>query len=120
MTQYKRCKRYQDVQFAASDPLPQNLPTPLLDFLMNRHFKDKVIAFICERIQSLIKPAHGRALIVDFKGPPKLYTHPTACASDVMGLVELGESDVKFARYVHIMGNSIVYATDGDYIPISL
>lgn len=32
----------------------------------------------------------------------------------------MGESDVKFVRYVHMLGNSIVYATDGDYMAISL
>eukprot|EP00961_Rhodomonas_salina_P044911 603234-Rhodomonas_salina.2 len=118
MTQYKRCKKYQDVNFSRSDPLPQNIPEQWLDHMMNRNFKDKVISFVCERIQALVKPAKERTLIVDFKGPPKLYTDATGCPQDIMNLTELGESDIKFARYVHILGNSIVYATDGDYIPI--
>lgn len=120
MTQYKRCKRYQDVHFSKADPLPQNIPNPWIDHMMNRNFKDKVISFVCERIQSLVQPAEGRTLIVDFKGPPKIYTNTNTCPQDIMNMSELGESDIKFARYVHMLGNSIVYATDGDYIPISL
>jgi hypothetical protein len=86
-----------------------------------RHpLQDKVISLVCERIQSLIKPSFDRVLIVDFKGAPKLYTSPTTCPVDVPGIAELGESDVKYARYVHILGNSIVCATDGDYIPIAM
>lgn len=120
MTQYKRCKRYQDVQFTQSDPLPQNVPSPWIDHMMNRHFKDKVISLVCERVQALTQPSRERVLIVDFKGPPKMYNHPTACPTDIDSLCEMGESDVKFTRYVEMLGNSIVYATDGDYIAISL
>jgi hypothetical protein len=121
MTQQKRCTRYNDVVFTPADHLPLNIPTEQWsEYMMNRHFKDKVISLVCERIQSLIKPTHDHALIVDFKGPPKLYTSPIACPIDVPGITELGESDVKYVRYVHMLGNSIVCATDGDYIPIAL
>eukprot|EP00961_Rhodomonas_salina_P305070 3941838-Rhodomonas_salina.4 len=120
MTQYKRCTRYQEVDFSSADSLPSTIPTPLTDYMMNRHFKDKVISFICERIQLLVKPSPDKTLIVDFKGPPKLYNSSSACPIDIQGLTEMGESDVKFTRYVHIFGNSIVYATDGDYLVISL
>eukprot|EP00961_Rhodomonas_salina_P231900 3132826-Rhodomonas_salina.4 len=120
MTQYKRCTRYQEVAFSSADSLPSKIPSPLTDYMMNRHFKDKVISFICERIQSLVKPTPDKTLIVDFKGPPKLYNSPSACPVDIQGLTEMGESDVKFTRYVHIFGNSIVYATDGDYLVICL
>jgi len=120
MTQYKRCKRYQDVQFSQGDPLPQNPPTPWLDHMMNRYFKDRVISMVCEKIQGLIKPTREQVLIVDFKGPPKMYNDAVNCAVDIPGLKEMGESDVKFTRYVHMLGNSVVYATDGDYLAISL
>eukprot|EP00961_Rhodomonas_salina_P294711 3934805-Rhodomonas_salina.2 len=120
MTQIKRCKRFQDVQFSKADQLPDIPPSPWIDHMMNRHFKDKVISLVCERIQHLVQPCAERTLIVDFKGAPKLYTRPDGCPEDISFLGELGESDIKFTRYVHMLGNSIVYATDGDYIPICL
>jgi hypothetical protein len=120
MTQQKRVTRYESVQFSKSDQLPSVPPEKWLDHMMNRYFKDRVISFVCERVQRLIGPTREQSLVVDFKGEPKLYTSPTECPENIPGLSELGESDVKFARYVHMMGNSVVYATDGDYIPISL
>ena len=32
----------------------------------------------------------------------------------------MGESDVKFTRYVHAYGNLLVHAIDGDYMMIAL
>lgn len=120
MTQHKRCTRYTDIAFAHTDTLPLRIPAQWSEHMMNPHFKDKVISLVCERIQSLVKPSPKRALIVDFKGAPKMYTSPTACPVNVPGIAELGESDIKYARYVHMLGNSIVCATDGDYIAIAM
>ena len=43
---------------------------------------------------------------------------------DVPTLVEdlcsMGESDVKFTRYVHKYGSALVHAIDGDYLVIAL
>ena len=32
----------------------------------------------------------------------------------------MGESDVKFTRYVHKYGNALIHAIDGDYMMIAL
>lgn len=68
MTQHKRSIRFQEISFASADELPPVPPNPWIDYMMNRYFKDKVIAFVCENIQNLIKPNLQRKLIVDFKG----------------------------------------------------
>ncbi len=120
MTQHKRCDRFKEIKFSAGDSLPRQIPSPLMDYMMNRYFKDKVISMVCERIQQGTQPSPERTLIVDFKGAPKLYQSAVDCPVDIPFLHELGESDIKYARWVHMLGNSIVYATDGDYIPIAL
>jgi hypothetical protein len=40
--------------------------------------------------------------------------------SVVGGLEPMGESDVKYARYVDMFGNALVHAIDGDYLAIAL
>lgn len=120
MTQNKRQSKYEEVAFGPHDQLPSEIPANLMPYLLNRHFKDKLISFVCERIQSLVKPDKDHYLIVDFKGPPKLYVSEHECPQDIHGLPELGESDVKFTRWVHCLGNAIIHATDGDYVMIAL
>ena len=38
----------------------------------------------------------------------------------VLGMHPMGESDVKFVRYVDRYGNGLIHAIDGDYMPIAL
>lgn len=121
MTQTKRRAKFKDVSFGPSDPLPHEIPEDWMAFMMNPYFKMRVISYVCEKLPSLVDTSsEGRKLIIDYRGHPKLYSDGEPCPTEIRDFQPLGEADVKFCRYVHRFGNAMVWAVDGDYIPIAL
>lgn len=118
MTQLQRLKHVPDIECHKNDTLPSVIPFNWQERLMNRTFKTKVIKMLAETIPQLVNLGPGQQLIIDY------YDHPVSYAKGREPLLfedlrPLGEADIKFCRYSKL-GNMVVDATDGDYIPIGL
>jgi len=124
MTQLKRTKGHKVCVFNASQTLPQHIPDDPMIFLMNRDFKKKVIDLVCDRVPKMIELKAGQELIIDYKRVVQYVQEADESKSMipvvVPDLAPMGESDVKFARYVDKYGNALVHAIDGDYMAIAL
>ena len=165
MTQLKRARPHKVCVFGPGQELPPQIPEDTMVYLMNRHFKLKVIQLACARVPQIIcqtllamAPDHGplrRRFIIDYKrvveyslddvgsclataafleshgeaakflsSTVSLPLHYSSCDHitpvPVPDLVPLGESDIKFVRYVEKFGNALVHAIDGDYMAIAL
>ena len=134
--------------FRPTDELPPQIPEDAMAFLMNRHFKLQVIQLACEQVPGMVmrwlrseenngaplptkrkrsgakKPqlpprGGGRRFIVDYRCAVE-YIGETALPIRLPELASLGESDIKFVRYVERYGNALVHAIDGDYMIIAL
>ena len=138
MTQNSRTNKSEVKTFGAHEELPATIPEDPMQYLMNRNFKLKLIDMLCQRIPHMLKlqsPQHE--FILDYKMvvhydcfvPP-----PSSSMAEVQPTVyslipspvvvremhSMGESDVKFIRYVKKYGNALVHAIDGDYMAIAL
>lgn len=139
MTQIKRTQGKEVCTFAPNQELPHCIPPDTMKYLMNRNFKVKIIQKICEKLPSLVSIEAHQEFIVDYKKivmykPNKnimrsssifnqrksekfeLDPIPLPCTE----FESMGESDVKFTRYVSKYGNALVHAIDGDYMVIAL
>jgi hypothetical protein len=119
MTQAARSGRHEVKVFHAHDALPATIPEDPMLFLMNRHFKLKLIEMLCERIPPLVGIERGQEFILDYKRVVS-YTHGPRVPAPVRDMECMGESDVKFCRYVTRYGSALVHAVDGDYMAIAL
>ena len=120
MTQTKRVQRASPIDFEPSDELPEEIPGHNWSNCMaNRAFKQKVIAYLCQKIPDMVDLSLGQKLIIDYKGSPLIYRLGVP-VEKMHDFVSLGESDVKFTRYVSRYGSLLVHAIDGDYLAISL
>ena len=120
MTQVLRSSRHQEVRvFDPEDALPSAVPDEPMLYLMNRNFKLRLIEMLCERIPSMVELQAGQELILDYK---RVVRYTPGCRVPVLmpGMESMGESDVKFCRYVSRFGNALVHAIDGDYMAIAL
>ena len=125
MTQLKRAKPHKVCVFGAEQDLPQQIPQETMVFLMNRHFKLKLIELACARVPATIAetafPGHPeRRLIVDYRCVVEYAPDAPHVPVPLQDLTPLGESDIKFVRYVRRYGNALVHAIDGDYMAIAL
>lgn len=137
MTQIKRCSKTKVIPFASTQSLPHKIPNEAIKYLMNRTFKLKVIQMLCEKIPQILEIKKGNTFIMDYK---KVVMYK-ALTQNHLGtemeeqceryplnpvpislpeLEHMGESDVKFLRYVEKFGNALVHAIDGDYMIIAL
>ena len=121
MTQTKRTMKKEVCVFDPSHGLPPHIPHDPMLFLMNRDFKLKVIEMVCERLPAMLLPQLKlpQELIVDYKRVV-VYSHLGGIPRLLEGLNPMGESDVKFCRYVDLYGSALVHAIDGDYLAIAL
>ena len=136
MTQKSRAGKVEVKVFGPHDRLPPVIPDDPLLFLMNRNFKLKLIDMLCQKIPQLLLIGVEQEFILDYKkvvlyqaipeeaGPRKEFTssrhHLIPTPSIMREMESMGESDVKFTRYVRKYGNALVHAIDGDYMAISL
>ena len=121
MTQLARTQkqRHEIKIFNAHDPLPAKVPDDPMLYLMNRNFKIKLIEMLCEKVPSLVDIPRGKEFLLDYKRVVS-YQAEHRIPTPVKGMESMGESDVKFCRYVTKYGNALVHAIDGDYMAIAL
>ena len=123
MTQSSRRKHTPEIAFDARDQLPPTLPTGerWAQCLMNRAFKAKVITLVIWALERDLPPLlrDGQELVVDYRGHPTVYKKDLepACLSY---MPPMGESDVKFPRYLELYPSLQVDSIDGDSVPIAL
>jgi len=115
------------VEFGAADDLPTSIPAEnTMAYLMNRSFKLKVIELACARLpqmvmrRGLLHQGPGRRFILDYKTAVEFTAAAPTVPMPLPELASLGESDIKFIRYVERFGSALVHAIDGDYMPIAL
>jgi len=136
MTQLRRTQGRAVCTFDAAQDLPSRIPNDVMKYLMNRHFKVKVIQMLCQRLPHFISLEDHQEFIIDYKkvvsynkssfskisvqdgGSHEHWAEPVPVS--VSDLQPMGESDVKFTRYTQKYGNSLIHAIDGDYMIISL
>ena len=119
MTQCNRTSKYEIKNFGPCDELPEEVPDEPIQYLMNRYFKLKLIDMLCRQIPCMVELKAGQEFILDYK---KVVSYTSQCKVPVLmkDMVSMGESDVKFCRYVTKYGNALVHAIDGDYMAIAL
>ena len=122
MTQTKRTMKTKVCVFDPAHGLPARIPEDPMLYLMNRSFKIKLVEMICDKLPGMLlerlKPE--QEFIVDYKRVV-MYQHDGGNIPRVMEeLKPMGESDVKFIRYVDLYGSALVHAIDGDYLAIAL
>ena len=126
MTQLKRVSRVAPPvsPFGADDELPERIPPETMTYLMNRHFKLKVVQLALARVPALVAraiPKEGGRFLIDYKSVTEFAAGEGGLTpAPVRELAPLGESDVKYVRYVQRYGNALVHAIDGDYMAIAL
>ena len=120
ITQTKRANSKPSCKFESHESLPDRIPPDAINFLMNRTFKLKIIDMLCTRIPFLVHLESDQEFIIDYKRVIKYDASSKGIPKVIPSLVPMGESDVKFTRYVQIFGNCLVHAIDGDYIVIAL
>jgi hypothetical protein len=128
MTQLKRVARVAPptggVSFAADEALPEEIPEGTMEYLMNRNFKLKVVQLALQQVprmlQSTLALAPERRLLLDYRSTVEYSASTGMVPRRLDDLVPMGESDVKYVRYVERYGNALVHAVDGDYMAIAL
>jgi hypothetical protein len=95
-----------------------------MKYLMNRIFKVKLIQMLCERLPTFVKLSEGQKFIIDYKTVVCFEYNEHSETQSIPILITdmkpMGESDVKFTRYIEKFGNALVHAIDGDYMIIAL
>lgn len=122
MTQNKRKDKHEVKTFHAHQELPEAIPEDIMPYLMNRTFKTKVIELVIAKLPSRLKLEPNQIFILDYKHVVE-YTHQSFQHQIPVVLPDfhpMGESDVKFCRYVEKYGNALIHAIDGDYMIIAL
>jgi hypothetical protein len=119
MTQTSRSSRHDIRNFGPQDSLPPHIPEDPVTYLMNRNFKLRLIEMLCERVPPAIKLEEGQEFILDYKRVVS-YAPGERAPMVMKDMACMGESDVKFCRYVSKYGNALVHAIDGDYMAIAL
>jgi len=102
MTQLKRTRHHAVCIFGPDQALPVTIPEDVMTYLMNRNFKLKVIEYVCitipHKIHFLLQP--GQRLLLDYKRVVEFTPEAPLIPIPISNMEQLGESDVKFARYV--------------------
>jgi hypothetical protein len=121
-TQQKRKSRVVAAEWDESMKLPGTIPETYERLLYNRTFKaaviTKVIKAVIEEFQPTLKGK--QRIIIDYQGDPYIITAGVNSVRHNLHMtVPLGESDVKFVRYLN-MGNLLLDAVDSDYVIIAM
>jgi hypothetical protein len=119
-TQQKRKSRVIMADWHERMALPPTIPAEYEQLLYNRTFKGRVIQFVIDNITKSMQPLlkDGQRIIIDYRKDPIVLS--AGGTSTVMPIcVPLGESDVKFIRYLE-MGDMVIDAVDSDYVIIAM
>jgi hypothetical protein len=119
-TQQKRKSRVITADWHDRMPLPPTIPAEYERLLYNRTFKTRVIEFVIASVTKSLQPLlkDGQRIIIDHRNDPIVLSAGGSSAPMPM-CVPLGESDVKFVRYLD-MGDMVIDAVDSDYVIIAM
>lgn len=125
MTQDSRRKHVPQVNFSETSPLPCMVPEGeyWTQCMANRTFKSKVIELLVMRLPHLILHRHPtKHVIIDYDVPQLFTLLPDGKIDrqEQVGMLPMGEADVKFCRWSDKFQRIIVDSIDGDSVPIAL
>lgn len=120
MTQRKRCQKVPVLEFSAVESLPETIPANWQSAIMNRSFKTKVIMLVIEVLPNFLTLKQGQQLFIDYQGSPIVFEGPAKDMYRDERYGPLGESDVKFSRYMEHFDDLLLDSIDGDYAPIAM
>jgi hypothetical protein len=110
-------------KFGSSDTLPTGPCEQKIwvQALQNRTFKTKVISLIASMIATeYTPPRKGTTLVVDFVNSTRIdYKSQEQIRTVLPDMKAMGESDVKFMRYVGIFGDMCIDSIDSDVLLIA-
>jgi len=110
-------------KFDSSDTLPTGPCEQKIwvQALQNRSFKTKVISLIASMIATeYTPPRRGTTLVVDFVNSTRIdYKSKEQIRTVLPDMKAMGESDVKFMRYVGIFGDMCIDSIDSDVLLIA-
>ena len=112
-----------DFQFKAGDELPSKPYEQKIwvQALQNRSFKSNIISLITSMMAAEYTPPRvATTLVIDFVNSTRIYylTH-SKTRTVLQHLKPMGESDVKFMRYVPLFGDMCVDSIDSDVLLIA-
>ena len=125
MTQLKRVARAAAAtDFAPGQDLPETIPDDAMSYLLNRNFKLSIVKLALDNVPRLLQRTLAadprRRLLIDYKTVVEYAAETQLVPRRIDDLAPLGESDIKYARYVERYGSALVHAVDGDYLAIAL
>jgi len=110
-------------QFKAGDVLPSRPYEQRIwvQALQNRTFKSNIISLITSMIAAdYVPPRRATTLVVDFVNSTRIDYHTQGKTRAVLEHMKpMGESDVKFMRYVPLFGDLCVDSIDSDVLLIA-
>jgi len=110
-------------QFKAGDALP-NRPYAQkiwVQALQNRSFKSNIISLITSMMAAeYVPPRRATTLVIDFVNATRIDYHTQGVTRAILDTMKpMGESDVKFMRYVPLFGDMCVDSIDSDVLLIA-
>jgi len=110
-------------KFKAGDALP-NKPYAQkiwVQALQNRSFKSNIISLITSMMAAeYVPPRRATTLVVDFVNSTRIDYHTQGATRTILeNMKPMGESDVKFMRYVALFGDMCVDSIDSDVLLIA-
>jgi len=125
----EQCKRTamalpaQSFKFKAGDALPSRPYEQRIwvQALQNRTFKSNIISLIASMIAAeYVPPRRATTLVVDFVNSTRIDYHTQGKTRAILeDMTPMGESDVKFMRYVSLFGDLCVDSIDSDVLLIA-
>jgi len=119
MTQRKRMRDVEAIEFQRGQELPTIIPDNWSAAIKNRAFKTKVISFIISNLRSHYENT-SLTLVIDYMGVPEVIGTPIQLPSELQNAdLKRGECDIKAFMWTKL-GPLLIDSTDGDFIPIAL
>ena len=122
--QLKRVSNKGVFEYRVGDDLGSGPPPPQVWTLalLNRSWKTAVISRICGIILNKFAPQNGRSeLIVDYVNTIRVCLENGQRKHETLEAhAHLGESDIKFMRYVSLFGDILVESVDSDVLLIAM
>jgi len=121
MTQQKRVRTVPVVVFGKNDDLPPEVPENWAEYIKNRVFKSKVIAFVVRNLRRHYASEYKRTVVIDWTEPPEIIGKPIMLpALFTPGeVLRRGECDIKAFAWLEL-GPTLLISTDGDFVPLAL
>lgn len=110
--------------FSSGDELGSGPPDPKVWplALQNRTYKTTLISRVCSILSNKFVPRHPKSeLIIDFVDTVRVRSEKgVRCHDRLDSMVPMGESDVKFMRFVSLYGDILIDSIDSDVLLIAM